>query len=224
MNDEWLTLIPLAQTTLTLTVSGTAILLVLMALGAYVGHMRGVRAILTVALGTIAAYLVCVQGGDQIVQMINRIWQNSPKLVAFAAGQDPGAVSAFDPVLSTDMQVPLFFRFIFFIALVAISWFFNKRSKWYGGSPAKNEPLAPILGIFSGALTALLWANAAGLFYEEYVAIMGPLGYPMGTILGSLPDVSDFVPSLILVFILILVLILVFYMPRILTVPEPPKR
>nr|WP_044201027.1 hypothetical protein [Oscillochloris trichoides] len=224
MNDQWLTLIPLAQTGLTLTVSGTAILLVLMALGAYIGHMRGVRAILTVALGTIAAYLVCVQGGDQIVQVINRIWQNSPKLVAFAAGQDPGAVSVFDPLLTTDLQVPLFFRFIFFIALVAISWFFNKRSKWYGGSPAKHEPLAPILGIFSGALTALLWANAAGLFYDEYVNVMGPLGYPVGTVLASLPDVSQFIPSLILVFILVLVLILVFYMPRILTVPEPPKR
>ncbi|NNJ10462.1 hypothetical protein EKD04_008995 [Chloroflexales bacterium ZM16-3] len=224
MNDEWLTLVPLAQANFTFSISGFSFLVILMLIGAYIGHMRGVRAILTVVLGTIIAYVVCVQGGDQIVAVINRFWQNSPKLLAFAAGRDPGVVPALDPLLSTDLQVPLFFRFVFFIALVAIGWFFNKRSKWYGAGPARHEPLARILGVFGGALIALLWSNAAALFYAEYVNIFGPIGYPVGTILAVLPDVSQFIPSLIVIFMLILFLVMVFYLPRIVTVPEPPKK
>lgn len=224
LNYEWFYLVPLAQGSISFNVSGLALLVIFMALGGYLGNMRGVRAILTVAFGTIIAYVICVQGGDQVVAVINRFWQNGPKLVAFAAGRDPSSVPTLEPLLSTNLQVPLFFRFIFFIALVAVSWFFNKRSKWYGPSPAKNEPLAPILGIFAGALIALLWSNAAARFYAEFVAVGGQIGYPIGNILSILPDVSPFISSLIVIFVLLLGLVLVFYLPRIVTVPEPPKR
>ncbi len=221
---EWHNALPVAQTELTFSVSGFALLVILVVLGAYIGNMRGVRSILTIALGTIVAYLLCVQGGEQVVGVINQIWQNAPRTITFAAGRDPNLVPLLDPLISADIQVPLFFRFIFFIAIVAIAWFFNKGSKWYGASAVRHEPLAPILGAFAGALIALLWSNAAARFYTDYRAIFGPIAPPVGTALGILPDVSAFIPSLIFIFMFLLILVLFFYLPRLVTVPEAPKR
>lgn len=223
-NIDWFVLVPLAQAEFTVNLSGFALLVIFMAIGGYIGNLRGIRAILTITLGTIIAYVLCVQGGDQVVGVINRFWQNGPKLVAFALGRDPSAVSPLDPLITTDVRVPLFFRFVLFIALVSIAWFFNKRSKWYAGGPARHEPLAPIFGVFAGALIALLWSNAAASFYSEFINTGGQIGYPFGTILAILPDVSAYIPSLITIFILLLVLVLVFYLPRVVTVPDAPKK
>jgi hypothetical protein len=56
------------------------------------------------------------------------------------------------------------------------------------------------VGIFTGALTALIWVSAATLFWVEYVnqegAIEGLLSW-LNPILGIIPDVSGFVLPLI---------------------------
>src|SRR5690606_5319793 len=117
---EWFLLVPLAQQSLTLNLSGVALLVIFMGLGAYWGYNQGLRNILTPALWTIIAYILTVQGGTFIVDLINRFWQNGPALVAFALGQDPGTAPTLDPLITPGFQIPLFFRFLTFVALVLL--------------------------------------------------------------------------------------------------------
>jgi hypothetical protein len=207
-------LLPLAQT-ITVSLSGFGILLVLMAIGAYAGYQQGLRNILTVALWTILAYILTVQGGDFIVEVINRIWVNGPRLVAFLINNDPNSAPALDPLIATDFQVPLFFRFVAFIALVLVGTFFNNRSSWRG---QPKEALARPLGLFVGALIMLLWTNALVVFWSEFVfeggTLAGPAS-PLATVLNTLPDISVFMPSLIAIFFLILLILIVFNFPKV---------
>jgi len=76
MNYEWLTLVPLAQAAITLSVSGFALLVIFMAVGGYGGYQSGIRNILTIALWSIIAYVTCVQGGNALVDLVNRFWEN----------------------------------------------------------------------------------------------------------------------------------------------------
>ncbi|NTW00190.1 MAG: hypothetical protein HGA19_02665 [Oscillochloris sp.] len=212
MNYEWLTLVPLAQTSITLSLSGFALLVILMAIGGYVGYQMGLRNILTVAIWSIVAYLTCVQGGNFLVDLVNRIWQNGPRLVAFISGGNPDAVALLDPLIEPSFQVPLFFRFVAFIALVLLGFFFNRKAAWKG--PPK-EPLAKPLGLFVGGLIALLWTNATVVFWSEFQNNGGSFGGPVASVLNTIPDVSQLLPSLIAVFFLILVILVVFYFPRV---------
>jgi hypothetical protein len=212
MNYEWLTLVPLAQGAVTLSLSGFALLVILMAVGGYAGYQSGIRNILTVALWSIIAYITCVQGGNFIVDLINRFWQNGPRLVAFAIGNDPASAARLDPLIEPGFQVPLFFRFVAFIALILFGFFFNRKAAWKG--PPK-EPLAKPLGLFVGALIALLWTNAAVVFWDEFQANGGGFGGPLANILNTLPNVSLLLPSLIAVFFLILIILVVFYFPKV---------
>jgi hypothetical protein len=216
MNYEWLTLVPLAQTSITLSLSGFALLVILMAIGAYAGYQSGVRNILTIALWSIIAYITCVQGGNFLVDLINRFWQNGPRLAAFAIGNNPDAALRLDPLIEPGFQVPLFFRFVAFIALVLLGFFFNRKAAWKGS--ATKEPLGQPLGLFVGGLIALVWTNATVVFWEEFQANGGSLGgpiAPIATILDTLPDVSLLLPSLIAVFFLILILVVLFYFPKV---------
>jgi hypothetical protein len=212
MNYEWLTLVPLAQTAITLSLSGFALLVILMALGGYIGYQSGMRNVLTIAVWSIAAYLTCVQGGNFLVDLINRFWQNGPRLVAFAIGNSPDATARLDPLIQPDFQVPLFFRFIAFIALIMFGFFFNRKAAWKG--PPK-EPLAKPLGLFVGALIALIWTNATVVFWDEFQASGGGIDGPIAAILNTLPNVSLFLPSLIAVFFLILIILVLFYFPKV---------
>jgi hypothetical protein len=212
MNYEWLTLVPLAQSSITLSLSGFALLVILMAVGGYAGYQSGMRNILTIALWSIIAYITCVQGGNAVVDLVNRFWENSPRIAAFAIGGDANAVARLDPLIRPDFQVPLFFRFIAFIALVLFGFFFNRKAAWKG--PPK-EPLAKPLGLFVGALISLIWTNAAVVFWAEFQNNGGGFGGPVATILDTLPDVSLLLPSLIAVFFLILIILVVFYFPRV---------
>lgn len=209
---HWLTLVPLAQGTLTLTLSGVVLLLIFMALGAYWGFQQGFRNVLTPALWTIVAYILTVQGGDFVVGLINRFWQNGPALVAFALGQNPASAPELDPLITPGFQIPLFFRVITFVALVLLGFFFNKSASWKG--PPK-EALAKPLGLFVGALIVLLWSNGAVVFWDEYVAGNGGFGGPLARVLDTLPNVSVLMPSLITVFFLILIILIVFNFPKI---------
>ncbi|NTV62818.1 MAG: hypothetical protein HGA65_04685 [Oscillochloris sp.] len=212
MNYEWLTLVPLAQTSITLSLSGFVLLVILMAIGGYIGYQSGMRNILTIAIWSIAAYLSCVQGGNFLVDLVNRLWQNSPRFVAFLMGNSPSSATSLDPLIEPGFQVPLFFRFVAFIALVLFGFFFNRKAAWKG--PPK-EPLAKPLGLFVGGLVALLWTNATVVFWNEFQSNGGGFGGPIANILNTLPDVSLLLPSLIAVFFLILVILMVFYFPKV---------
>ncbi len=208
---QWL---PLAQATITLNLSGAALLVILLALGAYWGYQQGFRNLITIALWTIIGYIFTVQGGNIVVDIINRFWQNGPRLVAFAIGQNPNAAPQLDPIIQGDFQVPLFFRFIAFIVAVLLGFFFNQgsRSSWKG---PPNEPLAKPLGLFIGALIVLLWTNGAVVFWEQFLAGGGGFGGPIAQFLNALPNISVLVPSLIAIFFLIIIVLIVFNFPKV---------
>jgi len=194
MNYEWLTLVPLAQTAITIPLSGFALLVIMMALGGYLGYQSGLRNILTIAVWSITAYLVCVRGGNFLVDLINRFWQNAPRMGAFAAGGDPTTIARFDPLIQSDFQVPLFFRFVAFITLVMFGFFFNRKAAWKG--PPK-EPLAKPLGLFVGGLIVLIWSNAAVVFWGDLKSSGAVTTENLATnILNTLPDLSLLLPSL----------------------------
>lgn len=210
---QWFPFVPLAQA-ITLNLSGTALLVILLAIGAYWGYQQGLRNILTVALWTILAYLLTVQGGTFIVDLINRIWVNGPRLVTFLLGNDPNELPPLEPLITPGFQIPLFFRFIAFIALVLVGNFFNKKAAWKG--PPK-EPLAKPLGLFVGALVALLWTNAAAVFWEEFQAGGGDANSagPLAVFLNTIPNVSVLMPSLIAIFFMVLAILILFNFPKV---------
>jgi hypothetical protein len=206
----WFEHAPLAQ--ITLNLNGTSLLIILLAIGAYWGYQQGFRNLLTIAFWTIAAYIATVQGGNFLVQIINRFWQNGPRLVAFAIGQDPGAAPVFEPLITAQFQIPLFFRFAAFIALVLLGFFFSRNAGWKGDP---NEPLAKPLGLFVGALVMLLWSNAMKIFWEQFVADGGGFGGPLANVLNTLPNVGELTTSLIVIFFLIIIALIFVYFPKI---------
>lgn len=208
---DWLILVPFAQA-ISLSLSGTALLVIFMAIGGYWGYQQGLRNILTIVLWTILAYLLTVQGGDFIVGVINRFWSNAPRLLGFLLGQNINEIAPLDPLISPGFQIPLFFRFITFIALVLLGFFFNRKAAWKG--PPK-EALAKPLGLFVGALIVLLWSNAAVVFWSEFLNSGGGFGGPVAQLLNTLPNVSILMPSLITIFFLILVILMLFNFPKV---------
>ncbi len=213
---------PLAQIGITLQLSGVTLLLIFIAVGAYAGWNQGVRAVLTLTLASVLAYVTTVSGGNQVVGVINRFYTNGPRFLAFIIGNDPDSVAPLDPLISPELQVPLFFRFALFIALVLLGWFFSSRAPWKGGV-AGNEPLAQPLGLYAGALISLLWSSAAWVFYQEYLFNGGVSFEPVNSVLSILPDVRTVIPSLITIFFIILFGILFLSLPRLLA-PAPPKK
>lgn len=214
LSSHWLLLVPLAQQSLTINLSGVALLVIFMALGGYWGYNQGLRNILTQAIWTIVAYITTVQGGDFIVDIINRFWQNGPRLVAFAIGQNPAEAPALEPLITPGFQIPLFFRFLTFAILVFLGFFFNRAAAWKG-NPSPKEPLARPLGLFVGALVILLWSNAAVVFWQEFQAGGGGFGGPIATLLNTLPNVSVLMPSLISIFFLVLIILMLFNFPKV---------
>jgi len=207
-------LIPLAQTSITLTLTGVTLLLIVLAIGGYWGFQQGFRNMLTVTIWTIAAYILTVQGGDFVIGVINRLWQNGPALIAFLLGQDPDLAPRLDPLIGPTLQIPLFFRVVTFVALVFLGFFFNKTAAWRG-NPSPKEPLAQPLGLFVGALVVLLWSNAAVNFWTEYREAGGATVDPLDRFLNALPDVRAFIPSLITIFFLILIILVVVNFPKV---------
>ncbi|WP_298402816.1 hypothetical protein [uncultured Chloroflexus sp.] len=211
MIEQWMVL-PLGQTAITVNLNGVTILLILMALGGYAGYQQGLRNLLTLAIWTIIAYVLCVRGGTFVVEVINRLWVNAPRFVAFLIGNDPTLAPPLDPLITPGFQVPLFFRTMAFIALILLGMFFDSKAAWKG--PPK-EKLARPLGLFVGALIALLWSNAAVVFWREFIEGGGTFEGPIATFLNVLPDVSILLPSLIAIFFMILGLLILFNFPKV---------
>jgi hypothetical protein len=210
----WLQLVPLAQQ-ITLSLSGVALLFVIMVIGAYTGYQQGLRNLLTVAFWTILAYLLTVQGGNFIVNLINRFWVNGPRLVSFLIGNDPDTAPVLDPVIRSDFQIPLFFRVLAFFVLVLLGVYFNGKAAWKG---AAKDPVARALGLFVGTLIALLWANAAVVFWDEYTFNGGTFGgplTPLAIFLTTLPNVSVLIPSLIAAFFLMIIALIAVNFPKV---------
>lgn len=66
-----------------------------------------------------------------------------------------------------------------------------------------------------GALIALLWSNAAVVFWREFIEGGGTFEGPIATFLNVLPDVSILLPSLIAIFFMILGLLILFNFPKV---------
>lgn len=204
------------QPGLTIQLTGFGLLVIILITGAYSGYQQGLRNILTIALWTIVAYVLTVQGGNTIVAIINRFWTNLPRLLAFLIGNDPNSVSQFAPLISQEFQVPLFFRVMAFIGIVLLGSFFNRKAAWKG---PPREVLARPLGGFVGALIALMWTNALVVFWNEFVAaggqLVGPLTGTLSNILNLLPNLSVLMPSLITVFFIIIGGLILFNFPKV---------
>ena len=87
------------------------------------------------------------------------------------------------------------------------------------GKPDVKEPLARPLGLYSGALIALIWATAGSVFYQEYLINGGSPIEPFNQVLSAIPDLRTLIPSLITIFFLILFGILFISLPRLLRAP-----
>ncbi|MBC8077625.1 MAG: hypothetical protein H7Y32_16235 [Chloroflexales bacterium] len=212
------------QSAVNLQLSGVAILVIAVAIGAWLGWNRGLRAILTIALISVLAYVICVQGGDLLVATVNRFYQNGPKLAAFAAGRDPSSVAPLPPLIEGGFRIPLVFRFVLFISLIVFAWFFRKTPSWYRPNVDKLEPLARPLGAIVGGFTALVWTSAATAFWVEFVNSGGGFDGLLGDVLFAIPDITPYMPALITVFFLLLGVLVVFLLPRLFRTPAPPPK
>jgi hypothetical protein len=213
------------QSAVNFTLSGWAILIIAVGIGAWIGYNRGLRAVLTVALISVIAYIICVQGGDILIATVNRFYQNGPKLFAFAAGRDPGAVAPLPPLIEPGYRIPLVFRVALFVSLLTFGWFFRRTPWWYSSSIAPTEPLARPLGAVFGGFSALVWVSAITAFWVElYNSGSVPFNNIICDILLALPDVTPYMPALIAVFFIVLGVLVLFLLPRLFAIPAPPKK
>lgn len=212
------------QSTVNLQLSGVAILVIAVAIGAWIGWNRGLRAVLTLALVSVIAYIICVQGGDLVVATVNRFYQNGPKLAAFAAGRDPSSVSPLPALIEPGFRIPLVFRFALFISLVTFGWFFRKGPWWYRGNIDRGEPLARPLGAVVSGFTALVLVGAFTAFWVELVNSGGGFNGLLAEILFAIPDITPYMPSLIAVFFIVLGVLVLFLLPRLFYTPPPPPK
>lgn len=208
-------------------ISGTVLFAFLLILGGYIGWYRGYRSFLTITLGSIIGYLLFVNGGDLILNYINNIYTNLPRIFALLTGGDPFTAGTLDPIPPFP-QLPLALRVLGFLVSTGLSVTFN-RQPWY--STNVNHPGDPynrLIGGFTGALTALIWMNAATVFWQDYVGEegigpTGPFSFLNG-LLGILPDVREFVPFFMLLLIIILLVGIMFQLPMLFRQPPPPQR
>ncbi|MCU0494859.1 MAG: hypothetical protein MUD01_25005 [Chloroflexaceae bacterium] len=209
----------------TLTVSGIVILVFLVLLGGYIGYENGIRAMLTVALGTIIAYLVGVRGGEIVSSTINRFWSNGQRIVGFATGNPNWQqIPATGPLIPPDLSFEPVVRGFLFIAIVVIAIVVNSRFPWYSASPAGYEKWAKPLGALTGGLITLLWTSAAVVFYGLYVAAGNELFNPLNQLLRVIPDLDVINLWAIALFVLVLLWVMVVKTPRIFMVPPPPAK
>lgn len=194
---------------MTITLGGWTLMLILMVIGGYVGWRKGLRAFLTITLVSALAYLLFVIGTTPLIDYVNNLYTNIPKLVAVFTGGDPDTVASWQP-LGLDLGLPLPVRVFLFIAFVVIAWIFNKKPNWYSD---KTNPQSQQLGIFSGALTALIWTSAVTTFWQEATGGGGG-NTTIATILNSLPDVTSVTPWLITMLFIIVVIGVLINLPK----------
>jgi hypothetical protein len=203
---------------LVISIGGTIFLIILLVSAAIYGWRWGVRSFLTVTLGSILAYLFLVEGGNQVLTVVNNIYSNIPRMAAVLTGDDVAATQPWGPLVPAgSIQLPLFLRFVLFLVFVAVAIRFNSKSAWYKEQPADDVNRG--FGAFTAVLVTLIWISAATTFWLEYAAQGGSLGILQDTVnalLGTLPDVSSYVPFFILGFMLFIVISLLLRFPKLL--------
>lgn len=196
-------------------IDGGIFFFLLLLLGAYLGWKHGFRSFLTVTLASTIAYFVFVSGGELILNYVNNIYVNVPRIIALFTGGDPVGAGTLDP-LTIPVEFPLGLRILGFLASVGLSAHFNKKPNWY--SNELKKPYMQELGLFTGALTSLIWTSAASVFWQDYIGTEGRspsglFGFINGLV-GILPDVRTFVPFFILAFIVLLVVGVAMRLPN----------
>jgi hypothetical protein len=155
--------------------------------------------------------MLLVSGVAQIFDYLNNLYTNLPKLFAILSGSNPDFTAAWAPIglsLGLSLQV----RIVLFIILVAFAFFINNKANWYSNKPNQQGKQ---LGIFSGALTALIWSSAATTFWRESIADgSNALPAALDNVLAVFPDVTSITPWLITVFFVIVVIGIVLNLPK----------
>lgn len=192
--------------TISVSLSGWMLIILVMAIGGYIGWRQGLRSFLTITLVSALAYLILISGGEQVIGYVNNLYSNIPKLLAILTGGSPDTAPLWGPLLPVTFGWPLALRVFLYIILVALAWFFNKKLPWYA---MKQDTLSRQLGVFSGALTALIWTSAVTSFWRE----SGGGGGGAGNILRIFPDVTAITPWLITILLLIIVIGVVLKLP-----------
>ncbi|NJP07006.1 MAG: hypothetical protein HC837_15980 [Chloroflexaceae bacterium] len=197
----------------TIELSGLTLIIILMALGGWYGWWRGMRSFLTVTLASVIGYLLFVGGAEQLLGFVNNLYVNLPKLFAIFTGTNPDTVTQFDPIFAGQNPLPLSVRVVMFIVVVVLGRVFNKQP-WHSDNPKSVTERQ--LGIFTGAMTALLWTSAATTFWQQFVAENGAQSGLIADVFNILPDAGSVLPWLILIFLAIVGLGLLRNLPRIL--------
>jgi len=186
---------------------------ILAALGIF-GWVWGFRYIVSLGLLTTIAYLVSVQGGNFIVDLINRTYSNLPRLAVFLTGGSTADVAPLGPIIPENLEAPLLLRVLLFIALVAIGigYSFPWEGKPLGGWGGKR-PLR-ILGALTGLYTAVLLTSAVSIFWREFAPTV-EVSPTLATALNSLPTWTSIIPSTITAFVITLLIVTVIRFNRI---------
>ncbi|NJL03966.1 MAG: hypothetical protein HC911_03415 [Chloroflexaceae bacterium] len=199
-------------TSLFLQINGTLFLLVILGIGGWFGWRNGIRALLTPAIVSGIAYLLFVSGIDPIIGFINRVYSNLPYLIAILTGGSAAQATPLPPAITNVPQLGLLVRIFFFIGTVALGFILNSDKQLWYGQP-KNQTNR-MLGAYTGAMIAAIFANAATVFFIDYVNERGNPGNPWNALFGILPDIRTYVPLMFGVFVLMVVTTVVLNFPK----------
>lgn len=206
---------------ITIDLSGSFVTYLILILLGVLGWVWGFRYIISLGMFTTVAYLLTVQSGNFIVNLINRTYSNMPKLAAFATGGDTASVAPLGPIIPENLESPLLLRVLVFVALVAIG--IGYSFPWEGGKPlggwGGKRPLR-IMGALTGLYTAVLLISALATFWTE-LARATPVPPLLATALGSLPAWTGIVPSTIAAFVITLLVVTILRFNRVWAVDPP---
>lgn len=130
------------------------------------GWSRGFRWIVTIAGAITLGYLLTVQNGGIIVNLVNGIYDFFLRFINFIS---PSIAALFPPppVITANAQAPLLLRILIFFVLLIIGisytgpWEGKPLSGWNGYRPMR------LLGLATGFYIALLMISAIASFWNE---------------------------------------------------------
>lgn len=197
---------------LTLEINGVVLLLIAMIVGGSVGWDMGVRALISTVLTSVIAFVIFVNGGQEALSLVNPFYTNLPAVIALFTGGNVGAAGDLAPI-AIPFGLPLPARIIGFILFGPLLAWLLDRLNWPGWYKDKPDDKARSMGMFSGVLLAMLFTEAAVIFWQDFVAAGGSLGDNFfTTALSILPDMG-LLP--VIVGAVFIVLMLVFNLPKI---------
>lgn len=189
---------------------------------AVLGWRKGFRYMLSIALFMTIGYLLTVQGGNLVVNLINRFYTNGPKLFAFALGRDFTSVDTLPPLIPDNFQAPLLLRVLVFIALLAVgigyAWPWETTLK-----PTDKAQSMRILGLLTGLYTGVLGISALSTFWADAPESLNQGGL-ISTALTGLPNYGPIVPSVIGAFFILLIVIVILRFDRVFRPDAAPAK